>query len=814
MFEVYKRSGLTAGALLALVGALALPAEGAPTPLRAVRVVMDDNYPPYAFRDDQGILQGIAVDQWRLWEKKTGVTVNLQGMAWAQALRRMEAGEFDVIDTIFRTRVRQALFDYSRPYATLEVPIFFHRDLSGISGITSLRGFTVAVKSGDAALDLLKKNGVTNFVTYLSYERIVEAARQHEVSVFVMDKPPALYFLYKSRLQNQFKMSAPLYTGRFHRAVHKGRGELLTAVEQGFAAISAQEYQDIDQRWMGEPAFPTRYLWAVVGVLAGVLVVLLGLWVWNRALRRAVREKTAQLEQEVAVSHQREQALGESETKFRLFIEHSPGLIFVKDQRLRTVMLSRSFESLLGRPMAELTGRTNEELFPELAEQMTRDDQAVLQLPYGEFHLIEESHNGRTYLTHKFPVPHQGGKGIGGFTIDITDRKAMEEERRRFEAQLQHTQKLESLGVLAGGVAHDFNNILTAILGNVDLALADVAPGSAARESLNDAASASRRAAELCRQMLAYAGKGRFVVERLDLNQVLRDMVHIIEVSLSKTVTLRWNLADHLPALHADSTQLRQIIMNLVINAAESIGDQPGVVILSSGVMNCGRAELADSWVGASLAEGTYVFFEVADSGCGMTPDTLSRIFDPFFSTKFTGRGLGLAAVLGIVRSHHGAIKVRSQPGQGSTFRVVLPAAAEAPAGLSPERAGALSWRGTGTVLLVDDEESVRSIAQRMLARLGYQVLTATDGAQALQVFQAHRDRIALVLLDLTMPNLDGERTLEELLRLQPRLKVILSSGYDENEVTRRLEGQGMAGFVQKPYTLENLAEVLKKATA
>jgi PAS domain S-box-containing protein len=384
-----------------------------------------------------------------------------------------------------------------------------------------------------------------------------------------------------------------------------------------------------------------------------------------------------------------------------------------------------------------------------------------------------------------------------------------EQQRHALETKVQQTQKLESLGLLAGGVAHDFNNLLTAILGHANLALMDLAPESPARDSLREIDKASGRAAELCRQMLAYAGKGRFVVEPINLSRLIEEMAHLLHVSISKKVLLRCQLTGELPAIEADPAQMRQIVMNLVINAAEAIGETDGVIRISTGVMQCSADYLGGSRLIEPPAPGPFVFLEVADTGCGMDAETLGRIFDPFFTTKFTGRGLGLAAVLGIVRSHRGTLKVESERGRGTTFRVLFPASAKAAAAADPG-GNAPPWRGAGTILLVDDEEPVRTVTGRMLERCGFTVLRASDGREGLERFRAHAAEIVCVLLDLAMPGMDGEETFRELRRIQPRVRVVLASGYSDQEISQRFQGTGLAGFIEKPYRVEALAAKLR----
>jgi PAS domain S-box-containing protein len=391
-----------------------------------------------------------------------------------------------------------------------------------------------------------------------------------------------------------------------------------------------------------------------------------------------------------------------------------------------------------------------------------------------------------------------------GFITDVT-------ESRRLESKLVESAKLESLGVLAGGIAHDFNNLLTGILGNASLARLELPPTSLGQPMIDQIEVAARRAADLCKQMLAYSGRGRFVVQRLDVNKLIEDTTHLLQISIAKNCVLRFNFGASLPAVNADATQLRQVIMNLVINASEAIGDRSGVLALATGVARVDEEYLRGFRPDASPAAGDYVFVEVSDNGCGMDAPTLARMFDPFFTTKFTGRGLGLAAVLGIVRGHKGGLKVYSEVGKGTTFKLFFPVAA-GPAQDSAQPFGGTGagYRGAGTALVVDDEETVRTVAARMLERLGFTVVLAGDGREGVEKFRAEPARYAFVLLDLTMPHLDGEEAFRQMRQIRPGVRVILTSGFNRQDAVTRFTGKGLAGFVQKPFELAALTQVIR----
>ncbi len=376
-----------------------------------------------------------------------------------------------------------------------------------------------------------------------------------------------------------------------------------------------------------------------------------------------------------------------------------------------------------------------------------------------------------------------------------------EKERRRLEAKIQNAQKLESLGVLAGGIAHDFNNLLVGILGNADLALVKEPPSSPQRRYLESIIAAAQRAANLSNQMLAFSGKGTFVTEAVDLAELARDVVHLLEMPLSKLARIEFDLPEAALRVEADSTQIRQLMMNLITNAADAVADSGGVIEISGGTIDCDAAYLSESYLLEDLPPGRYAYLDVIDNGPGMSPETLEKVFDPFFTTKFAGRGLGLAAVLGIVRGHRGTVRVDSEPGRGTVFRVLLPAAPQRPGAEAAPEPEPVRLEGGETILVVDDEEPVRTVAQRVLEDSGFAVLTAADGDEGLDVFSRHGDRIALVLLDMTMPRLSGHETLERLRRIRESVTVVLSSGYSEEVARDQFADQPISGFLQKPYS-------------
>jgi len=396
---------------------------------------------------------------------------------------------------------------------------------------------------------------------------------------------------------------------------------------------------------------------------------------------------------------------------------------------------------------------------------------------------------------------------LGGMRV----RQMVDEERRRLETQVQHAQKLESMGVLAGGIAHDFNNLLVGILGNAELILMDTAPDHTRRKNLEQIESSARRAADLVNQLLTYTGKGHFKVEPLDASSLIENLTTLVRTVISKKIDVQAKLEDDLPLIAGDETQLRQVIMNLITNAADAIGESQGKILLFTGFGTFDTDHLSKTIAGSDLPAGDYIIIEVTDTGCGMDDDTIAKIFDPFFTTKFAGRGLGLAATLGIARAHHGTINVMSWPQKGTTIQVLLPATAhtrtapaEPPTTLEVEK-------DAGTVLVIDDEISVRRVTRSVLEHFGYDVLVAENGMRALRMLEQNPNKIDLVILDMSMPKMDGEETLRRIREQGEKVPVMLTSGYTEVEINDRVGSLDASAFIGKPFSPKDLIQQVRK---
>lgn len=528
-----------------------------------------------------------------------------------------------------------------------------------------------------------------------------------------------------------------------------------------------------------------------------------------RNQQRVLAEKNRMLLERV--DFQRKQLAGEQMLN-QEFMAGIPDIFISVDRNFSIVGWNPAIERYSGKTLEDVLNRNLWDVLPEfrtaeietalIETETTRRPSTFMQnIPRGDRELY--------FQVTVYP----SSLGFFIFAQDQTRILQQERDNKAFLEKLRHAQKLESLGMLAGGIAHDFNNLLLGILGNVSLAMMDLPPESTPYHCLADIEQAAKRAADLAGQMLAYSGRGRYVVEKVDASQLIQEMGSLLKATVPRAVTLEYHLGSACPPFDGDRSQIHQAVMNVVINAAESISGE-GLVRISTSPVALSQTDLASCFLTEGVEPGVYTRIAVQDNGCGMDEYTLSRIFDPFFSTKFTGRGLGLAAVLGIVRAHRGTVRVISAPGSGTTFEMFFPAAdldsASETLQMTDSGRFASTWNGSGIVLFVDDEETVRSVGKRLLSRMGFEVVLASDGVEAVETFARYGDTIGLVIMDMTMPRMDGREALDHIRRIRPDVKVILSTGYSEWDVASSFLTRNFDAFIQKPYNYKDLKEVVK----
>ena len=526
---------------------------------------------------------------------------------------------------------------------------------------------------------------------------------------------------------------------------------------------------------------------------------------------KELRAANQLLQAEIVARQELMDALSRSEANWRSLVENAPELIVTADPQGQVLFVNRAAD--VQAASLEI-GCSLTNLHQEVKYQILLTDAVQRVLNTGELvsYESEDLLNGTPIWRVNRLGAIQQNDTIHSLILISTDIT----EQKQTEMAMQHAQKLESLGLMAGGIAHDFNNLLAAMLGQATLALSKIATPSAVYEHLQNLMLAGHRATDLTRQMLNYAGRGSTNTKLIDLNNLIRENIQFFSASIPKTIELIARPFAGLPPIQGDPGQIQQLLMNLLLNGADAIGTQPGSIAVTTALRQIqGDEGIYWRWTGKPLSPGAYVELLIQDTGCGMDGSTLDKIFDPFFTTKFTGRGLGLASVLGIVRTHEGGMYVTSKLGQGTTFRMLFPVAEvsvsnenKPPSNLVPVDLE------DKTVLIVDDEDDVREVTSEILQLSGLQTLTAANGMAALRLYAQHREQIDLVLLDLSMPGMTGEQVVKALWEIKPSLPIVLLSGYDEHEVSRRLGENRQMAFLQKPYTVEAIIATIEQQLA
>ncbi len=826
---------------------------------RLVRVAVFP-HKPATFQDAGGPVRGFYIDMIEEVARAKGWDIRYVPGSFAEGLERTRRGEADLATSVAFTEERARYLDYWKEVTLTVWSLLYANPKVPIQSVFDVRGRRVAVMKSDVNgqhfMDLCKQFEIqADFVVVPTFDDVLQTVAAGgadagvTTSIFGYSREGDFRVVRTPVVFNPF----PIYF-----ATTKGRNaDLLQALDSYIASGRGKPesgYTKATDRWM-QPGGAARGLphWLPRAALALVLLLAFtfgAMLLFRFRVRRAtakVRALNQELERELAERRRREEmilnvASGVSAmtgdtffqelTRYLAQAAHADGAMigegFLRDgaEWVRTLavfldgQVVSGFEyPLAGTPCAAVY-RGEPCTFPENVQQKFPRFELLRQLgasAYVGCPLLDESGRTRGMLAVVKRQPEEHPEETASllriFSSRATaelERRAAEVERQLMEQQMQHVQKLESLGLLAGGIAHDFNNLLTAMLGHLNLAQMRLSPESPATPALANLEQIIHRTSELTRQMLAYSGKGRFLVQNRDLNQVIREMVHLLEVSISKKVILRLGLTEAPVPIRADAAQIQQVLMNLVTNAADAIGEQEGTIRITTAMAALDRAYLDQVFQGQELGPGTYAVMEVQDTGCGMNSEVLSRIFDPFFTTKPSGHGLGLSATLGILRGHHAGLRIYSEPGRGSTFKVLFPVADAVVVEEGEGAASNLSLSGL-RVLLVDDEEMLRESTSEALQSLGVEVVLAADGQEAVDRVTQEGPALDLVFMDLTMPRMDGREAFQQIRRLCPGVPVVLTSGYNEQESVQEFIGRGLAGFLQKPYTLKALGETLQR---
>lgn len=778
---------------------------------QTIRVVMDDNYPPFIFKAPDGKLQGILVDQWWLWEKKTGVHVQLEAMDWAVAQQRMQSGAFDVIDTMFKTEARSQLYDFSKPYQKIDQPIYFKREISGIKDVASLKGFTVAVKEGGAVIGFLKQHGVDSLVTYPSYEAIIRAAKDGKVAVFSADQPPAAYWLHKLGIEGRFNQTEPLTTGMFHRAVKKGDSATLRLVEQGFAAITPAEYKQIEDAWYGLPvAAGTNYawLWLVVG---GVVLVALLLLFWNWGLRRMVARRT----RESLASEAKYRELVQCADSIILRWKRDGTIIFMNDYALQffgyseAELLGKSvFDSIV--PESQQDGRNLHEMLQAVFDDVEQYRVNLNQNIRKDGSLVWVSWNNR-------PIYDERGQVLEMLSVgsDITARIAAEEALRHNQQELVQARHAaesanEAKSLFLANMSHEIRTPLNAIIG-INSLLVERLDAGELKELARDSMAAANNLLDIISDVLDISkiesGKLEIVTVPFDprmlLNQLDRMFGAIVrEKGLRFEVSLAANLSG---LLVSDPARIQQIGVNLLSNALK-FTEQGAIRLRLSG------NSIDDTTMQLDLM--------VSDSGKGIMSENLERVFTPFVqedlstTRKFGGTGLGLSISRHLAEMLGGTIKVESRIGEGSIFTCSIPcriSTREASERDSAARDEAQALCRRLRILVAEDSVVNCKMMEAILRMEGHRVRFADTGRKAVEAWR--QESFDLILMDIQMPEMDGMQATAIIRATEAErgghIPIIALTAYAMSGDKQRFLDAGMDAYLPKPITTEQLRRLL-----
>lgn len=763
---------------------------------------------PIMEMDPKGIdASGFAIDIMEAIASKLGFELEYRAITDEQRISALHDGEIDLIP--FQAISDEVISEvaFSQPLLHTVGVIVTRPGTRILETAEELQRERVGATEGGVATRWLRSFGI-NAEERGTFEELFPMLQSGEIDYLPCERFQARYIMEMQRISGlrETRIREPSFWRSYAIAVRRDDPSLLADLNDGLELLrQGGVFERHYYRWLNryEPlerpaAVPLALAAWIGGGLAAVTTIAVA---WQLTLRGELRRRA----QRLRASEEKYARLFESCQEAALvYLVDGGTVVEANDAACRLYGYRR--EELLGRPMASLQAG----LGTDTIYEVVRAGRVTWH------HTRHRRMDGRSIdvEVNATRVEYDGKPAILSFNRDLTDRIRADDEKRRLEAQLQHAQRLESLGILAGGVAHDFNNLLLTIMGHAELAGLKADDPQRVREKLGEIELAATRAADLTQQLLAYAGKARFRIEPVDLTVLATEMTKLLGTRLSTKARLEYETAPELPLIAGDPTLLRQVIMNLLINASDSLNGTEGVIRVRTSVEHFDRPFLSETFVPADIAAGEYVVLEITDTGCGMDEKTMKRIFDPFFSTKFTGRGLGLAVTLRTVQRHRGALKVSSQPGAGTTFRLLLPPAADAArtAIVAPPREVAAA-APAGWALVVDDDASVRDVIRRLLETRNWTVTSASDGESALRVLEG-APTVDLIVLDLTMPGLSGAELVRAVRQRRPATPLLIVSGYSSEELDSRAPEIVVEAFLPKPFSSESLFQGIRDARA
>jgi PAS domain S-box-containing protein len=787
-----------------------------------IRLAPDPEFKPIEFFDSNGNYTGIAADYVRLIEQKSGIRFTvIRCENWDEVIARTKKREVDVLNAVVKSPQREAFLRFPTPYLKIPSVIIVRKNVERHLTMEQLKGMHVGMVSGYGYADLLKNRYPEILID--SSADLKTALRKVSFGIndaFVGDLATASYYIQSEGITNlkvAGETDPPNISGF---AVRSDWPELASILEKSVALLSETEKAAIQKKWIhlqseaGLTWMELRNLMLIVTCV--IAVVILGFLLWNRTLNRMVHLRTQELQSEIEERRRAEEALAESSAHLRTLLNTIPDLVWFKDPHGVYQACNARFECFVGKNEKSIIGKTDYDFFNrEKADFFRSHDSAAVHAgkPTMNEETITYADDGHIELleTIKTPVYSLTGKLIGvlGIARDITERKKAEDERQKLMNQLFEARKIDAIGRLAGGVAHDFNNMLSVIIGRSEMARLDLDPSHPLYTDLCDIESVGKRSAELTRQLLAFARRQTIAPEILDLNETIENILKMIRRLIGEGVEMDWRPSSGLWPVKMDPVQIDQILANLIINARDSLIDNRGKLIIETD--NC-VIDPDQYKVETGMLPGEYVRLTVTDNGCGMDQQTLENIFEPFFTTKELGKGtgLGLSTIYGIVKQNDGFIQVHSEQDKGSSFIIYLPrfAGDRSPAEPTPPQKKAVG--GKETILLVEDEPELLNMAKIMLQKLGYQVLSVTNPGEALSLARSFEGEIHLLLTDVVMPEMNGRELANQLLSRFPGLRCLFMSGYTADIIAHHGVLDEGLDFIQKPFTMNGLATKIR----